>query len=43
MWGEDAGRITGVNTGFLDVLHDRPDDDCLSVTDHVDVDFDGGL
>src|SRR3546814_16805917 len=32
-----AGRVTGVNTGLLDVLHDATDDDVSTVADRVDI------
>src|SRR5690606_2368030 len=36
-----AGRVTGVDTSLLDVLHDRTDHHDLPVADRVYVDFDG--
>src|SRR3546814_16178597 len=36
-----VGRVTGVNTGLLDVLHDATDDDVSTVADRVDIHFDG--
>ena len=40
---QHAGRVSGVDAGFLDVLHDAANDDVLSVGERVDVDFDGIL
>ncbi len=38
-----AGRVTGVDTGLLDVLHDAADDDVSTVADRVDIHFDGAV
>src|SRR5690606_32002000 len=37
--GQGAGGVTGVNTGFFDVLHDAGNEDILAVAEAVDVDF----
>src|SRR5699024_12697315 len=39
--GQDAGRVAGVDAGFLDVLHDAADEDLLTVVERIDVDLDG--
>src|SRR5690606_37374341 len=40
--GQRAGRVAGVNSGLLDVLHDAADHGRAgSVGDHVDVELDG--
>ena len=36
-----AGRVAGMDAGFLDVLHDPADEHVLAVGERVDVDLDG--
>ena len=38
--GKHAGRIAGVDSGFLDVLHDAADDHVFAIGERVHVHFD---
>ena len=37
----DAGGVTGVDTGLLDVLHDPAEEQLAAVVQGVDIDLDG--
>ena len=38
--GDHAGRVSGVDPGLLDMLHDPADQNLLAVADRIDVEFD---
>ena len=39
--GDEAGRITTVNSGLFQMLHHRADEDIFAITDSIDIQFDG--
>ena len=39
-WWKRAGRVAGVHTGFLDVLHDPTDVQLGAVVERVDINLD---